>query len=734
MINNIFRNQPRFVFTHLKVTNRNNIGLGNQRNHKLGSVIVILTLVCSLISLNFTNVLAAGATTYYVDKTNASCSDTGTGTTTTLPFCSITKGASMAVAGDAVRILAGSYAETVTAPKSGSAGLPITYSAASGVAITGNGTASSGSSFRISNKSYIVIDGFTVTNTASYGVYVSTSNHITISNNHVSYSGKPISGSTRAGIYLIATTDSTVTNNIVDHNSQDGIRLTTGAVNNVVSNNISFANAEKWQRNATGIHVYGSSSYNNVIIHNITYANEDSGLQFYSMTHNNFVIGNLTYGNGDHGIDFVNSPNNTVISNTVQGNHTAGINLEGSGAPGSSGAKVINNISVDNGIAPITGQKSNIRVDASSVSGTTIDYNLVYLTGSGTVQIQWNRINYSTLAAFKAAVPGQEVHGLQANPLFIFPVSPATRPPALTVGDYHLQAGSPVIDSANADATSQPAYDIDGNPRIDDPAVINSGSGARTYDDRGAYEFQPVSGMPTYTPTMTSTGLPTQTNANTSTPTHTLTNTPVNTPTATFTNTPTPGPTWTPTPTVTPSNTTLPSTSTATQQPTETFTSTPTIAPSGSVLIFITDDSYIRESGPNSNYGSNVQLWVVSGTNASYEGYLKFSVSGVTGSVQNATLRVYSTSSTVDGPAVYATTNEWTETGITWNTRPARTSNGMDDKGTIATGVWVEYNVTPLITGDGTYSFVLVATSTDSVSFSSSEGNQAPQLVLNISP
>ncbi len=702
-------------------------------NRRVGIVIVTLAFVLSLIVMNFTHVFAAG-TTYYVDKTNASCSDAGAGTTAALPFCNIGKGASTAIAGDTVRVLAGSYAETVIVPKSGSAGLPITYSAAPGVIVTGNGSASSGSSFRISNKSYIIVDGFTVTGTASYGIYVSASNHITISNNHVSYSGRPVSSSTRAGIYLTSTTDSAITNNIVDHNSQDGIRLTTGAINNVVSNNISFANAEQWQRNATGIQVYGSGSYNNTITHNITYANEDSGLQFYNLTHDNFVIGNLTYGNGDHGIDFVNAPNNTVISNTVQGNHTAGINLEGSGTPASSGAKVMNNISVDNGIAPITGQKSNIRVDAKSVTGTIMDYNLVYLSSSGTVQIQWNSINYATLAAFKAAVPGQEVHGLQANPLFIFAVSPATRPPALIVGNYHLQAGSPVIDSANANAISEPVYDIDGNPRIDDPATINTGLGVRTYDDRGAYEFQPVGGMSTYTPTMTSTGIPTQTNINTPTSTHTFTNTPVNTPTATFTNIPTSVPSATPTATFTPINTALPPTSTATQVPTETFTATPTTVPNGSVFTFITDDSYVRESGPNSNYGSNTQLWVVGGTNASYEGYLKFTVNGVEGLVQSATLRIYSTSTTVDGPDVYSTTNDWSETGITWNTRPARTSNGMDDKGIIGTGVWVEYNVTPLVTGDGIYSFVLVATSTDSVSFCSSEGSQAPQLVLNISP
>jgi hypothetical protein len=121
-------------------------------------------------------------------------------------------------------------------------------------------------------------------------------------------------------------------------------------------------------------------------------------------------------------------------------------------------------------------------------------------------------------------------------------------------------------------------------------------------------------------------------------------------------------------------------------------------------------------------------------TGASYETYLKFSVSGITGSIQSATLRVYSTSSTMDGPTVYATTNDWTETGITWNMRPARTSSELDDKAAIATGVWVEYNVTTVITGDGTYSFALVPTSTDAVSISSREGSQPPQLVLTIAP
>lgn len=738
---NTFESRPSSIY--FQNTNRTKAGSGNRQ---VGIAIVILAFVCSQIGMNFTHVFAAGNTTYYVDKTNASCSDAGAGTTAALPFCRIGKGASVAVTGDTVRVLAGNYAETVTVPKSGSAGLPITYSAAPGVTVTGNGSASSGGAFRISSKSYIVVDGFTITGTADRGIYVSGSNNITLSNNHVSYSGRPVSGSTRPGIYISSTTNSTISGITSNHNSSHGIQLTNGSNNNLVSNNIAFANAQQWQRDASGIRL--DASNNNTILHNITYGNEDSGMTNYTGSSGNFFIGNLTYGNGDHGIDNYNSPGNILIGNTAHGNHTAGLNFEGNQAIGSSGATLRNNISVDNGINPITGQKSNIRVDVRSVPGTTIDYDIVYLTSAGTVEIQWNGINYSTLAAFKAAVPGQEAHGLQSNPMFIAPVLPAGRPPALVVGDYHANAGSPVIDSANADAPNQPLLDLDGNARMDDPAVANTGAGTRTYDDRGVYEFQPVSGMPTATPTMTPTGTSTQTN--TPTPTFTPTNTPTNTPIATFTNTPTPGSSPTATPTFTPVNTPLPPTTTftytptlgpsltptatATQLPTATFTVTPTTIPGGPVLTFITGDSYVRESAPNSNYGANVQLWVASGTNVNYEGYLKFTVSGVVGSVQSATLRVYSTSSTVDGPAVYATTNDWTETGITWNTRPARTSDEMDDKGAIGTGVWIEYNVTPLITGDGIYSFVLVATSVDSVSFSSREGNQPPELVLMIGP
>ena len=49
-------------------------------------------------------------------------------------------------------------------------------------------------------------------------------------------------------------------------------------------------------------------------------------------------------------------------------------------------------------------------------------------------------------------------------------------------------AGSTLIDSANADAPGELTTDIDGNPRVDDPNVANSGAGTIAYADRGDTE------------------------------------------------------------------------------------------------------------------------------------------------------------------------------------------------------------------------------------------------------
>ena len=328
--------------------------------------------------------------------------------------------------------------------------------------------------FSISTKSHIVIRGFTVTGTTSYGLYVFGSDDITLDGNHVSGSGQPVDGLTRPGIYVNSSTNVHVLNNIVDHNSDSGIVVTNGSTAVEVRGNTAFANARGYTRAAAGIDIREGSGIS--VVGNVSHDNEDSGINLTS-TQSNTVAGNVLYANGDHGIDDRDAPNSVIVGNTVYRNVTAGINLEGT--TGSSGCTVANNVSVDNGInSPRT--SSNIRVDSLSVSGTTIDYDLVNLT-SGTVLLIWGRPATRTLAAFRTANPGQETHGLQGDPRF-----------ASAAGqNFHLLAGSPAIDSANSGAPGQLNPDGFGTARFDDPATPNTGAGPRAYDDRGAYEFRP---------------------------------------------------------------------------------------------------------------------------------------------------------------------------------------------------------------------------------------------------
>src|SRR5204863_9054293 len=92
--------------------------------------------------------------------------------------------------------------------------------------------------FVLSGKSWVTVRGFTVTNTSSYGIYVSNSSNITLAGNHVSYAGKPVSGQTAPGIYLTGVTDSTVSGNTADHNTDAGIYLTSGTTRVDVAGNL----------------------------------------------------------------------------------------------------------------------------------------------------------------------------------------------------------------------------------------------------------------------------------------------------------------------------------------------------------------------------------------------------------------------------------------------------------------------------------------------------------------
>ena len=148
-------------------------------------------------------------------------------------------------------------------------------------------------------------------------------------------------------------------------------------------------------------------------------------------------------------------------------------------------------------------------------------------------------------------------------------------------------------------------------------------------------------------------------------------------------------------------------------------------------------DAQVDEANPGTNYGtgSSSFLRTDGGSDSDIESYLRFTVSGVSGPVQSAKLRVHAYSGTADGPAVYGTATGWSESAITWANRPGATSSAVDDRAAISSGSWAEYNVGALVTGDGTYGFRLAQTSTDGVDFRSREYSDStlrPQLVVTV--
>ena len=145
-------------------------------------------------------------------------------------------------------------------------------------------------------------------------------------------------------------------------------------------------------------------------------------------------------------------------------------------------------------------------------------------------------------------------------------------------------------------------------------------------------------------------------------------------------------------------------------------------------------DARVQQANSSTNYGTSTTLRTDGGADPDVESFLRFQVSGASGVVKSAKLRLFATTGTANGPAAYKTSWTGSETSLTWSNRTARTSGATDDKGAISAGGVVEFDVSPLVTGNGTHSFILATTSTDEVDFSSRETSttsRRPQLVVS---
>ena len=97
-------------------------------------------------------------------------------------------------------------------------------------------------------------------------------------------------------------------------------------------------------------------------------------------------------------------------------------------------------------------------------------------------------------------------------------------------------------------------------------------------------------------------------------------------------------------------------------------------------------DAQVNEANPTTNYGTLTQLLVDGGTDPDVASYLRFDVSrGERARAEGHAAAVGTgNGGTQDGPSVQTTGTSWSETGLTWNNRPAPSGGVLDDKGALS--------------------------------------------------
>jgi hypothetical protein len=118
----------------------------------------------------------------------------------------------------------------------------------------------------------------------------------------------------------------------------------------------------------------------------------------------------------------------------------------------------------------------------------------------------------------------------------------------------------------------------------------------------------------------------------------------------------------------------------------------------------VVEDSYIHENKPTLNYGTIDRLPSRSEGTERYP-YLKFDVSGISGTVTEATLFINSDNEDGLVHAWSVSDNSWTETGITWSNAPARETLIGSQQAFLSSLVAID--ITGYISDNGTYSIGL---------------------------
>ncbi|MER5265580.1 PKD domain-containing protein [Actinosynnema sp. NPDC002837] len=175
------------------------------------------------------------------------------------------------------------------------------------------------------------------------------------------------------------------------------------------------------------------------------------------------VTGNTITELGNFGVIAENVDAVAVTGNTFRDSCHRGIVITGA----TTGSSIQNNIISEVLSSSVSsycprGPVHTIEVDSAAAPGVTLDYNIAYLWVN---VYRWAGVVHHDPAELHAAT-GQGAHDLKTDP----------------------DEGTPAVDSGNADAPG--VVDAANGPRVDNPRVPDTGTGAVSYLDRGAQEQQ----------------------------------------------------------------------------------------------------------------------------------------------------------------------------------------------------------------------------------------------------
>jgi hypothetical protein len=370
----------------------------------------------------------------------------------------IQAGINAAVNGDTVLVSPGTYKENINFN-----GKAITVKSQSGpgATIIDGGLKDTVVTFASSEVRSSVLSGFTVQNgvAASYyggGVYISNSSP-TIVGNVITLNSSCVAG---AGIYSSGG-GPLIQNNIISNNVQScfgglgggGIGISGGSGIQITSNVI----VGNVYSTATGGGISLSNTGSALVLSNTISNNSGGGLYIQGITAGSgIIVQNLIVGNRYGPGIYWSSPPLRVISNTVANNSAYyGVSSE------IYGSTMNNQGTIENNLLVATGTWSALSCDNYDYSNPPIFSNNDVFSADG--------LAYGGYCPDLTGSSGN----LSIDPYFL----------AFLSDDYHLQAGSPIIDMGLNTAPNLPGKDFDGDSRILNDTVD---IGADEYSDNTA--------------------------------------------------------------------------------------------------------------------------------------------------------------------------------------------------------------------------------------------------------